>query len=127
MSVSSTLLLGLIVCSLSFCIASWPAERRYSLPLRITSELPMPNVPMDPEIDFEAIIADADTDGVLDPNSIEVLNSRTGEVVPHTLGEGLKYGNRGRVEWVVGDPQHTGFAQNYHHLALDPNLQICII
>jgi len=96
-------------CLLPAAPAARAAGARYSLPLTVTSELPMPNVPMEPEIDFARAIADAGLPGVLDPNSIEVVDLATGEPVPHSLGEGFRYGDRGRVQWVIEDPTHTRY------------------
>ena len=61
---------------------------------------------MDPEIDFGAMIQEAGVAGVLDPNSIAVVNSATGEDVPCAVTEDFAYGDKGRVEWVIVDPQH---------------------
>ena len=52
-----------------------------SVPLEVTSELPFPKVPMDPTIDFTSLIAKAGADGVLDPNTIEVVDVKPGEGV----------------------------------------------
>ncbi len=46
----------------------------YGVRLRVTSELKHRNVPMDPLIDFGRIIQGADLPGVLDPNSVEIID-----------------------------------------------------
>ena len=46
----------------------------HSIELRVTSQLPSANVPMDPSIDFARIIRQRGLAGVLDPNSIDVVN-----------------------------------------------------
>ena len=57
--------------------ADVPGETTYRIALTVTSELPSGNVPMDPTIDFGKIIAAAKLPGVLDPNSIAVINKAT--------------------------------------------------
>ena len=85
------------------------AERKHVLDLEVTSSLPSGKVPFDPLIDFPQIIADAGIEGVLDPNSIEVINQATGEVVPVSRHEDFAYGDRGRLQWVIQDPAHRHF------------------
>ena len=85
------------------------AERTYGVRLTVTSDLPMANVPMDPTIDFESLIKEARLPGVLDPNSIEVVNLETGDPVPCALHEDFAYGDKGRVEWVIGNPKHMRY------------------
>ena len=53
--------------------------------LTVTSPLGYRNVPMDPTIDFGALVQEAELAGVLDPNSIELVNVATGQPVPHVL------------------------------------------
>ncbi len=77
--------------------------------LTVTSELPFPKVPMDPSIDFGALIRKAGSTGVLDPNSIEVVDVKTGTAVPHATTEDFAYGDAGRIEWVIQDPTHTTY------------------
>lgn len=81
---------------------------RYRLPVTIITPLEYKNVPIDPLIDFTELISQAGTDGVLEPRSIEVINSATEQAVPHAL-EGFTDGDQGRVEWVVNDPQHLHY------------------
>ena len=99
-----------VVACMMLC-AALPAAGagRYAIPLTVTSELPLPNVPMDPEIDFARAIADAGLPGVLDANSIEVIDAQTGDVVPHALGEGFRGADRCRVQWLIASPEHTRF------------------
>ena len=75
-----------------------------SLPFRVTSALPLPNTPMSPLIDFASIIRGENVGGVLDPNSIHVVDAGTGKPVPHALSEHFAYGDAGEVQWVVGNP-----------------------
>ena len=81
----------------------------YVLPVSITSTLPVAHVPLDPLIDFGRAIREAGAAGVLDPNSISVVDRTTGETVPHALGEAFGHGDRGRVRWVVHDPGRRDF------------------
>ena len=80
----------------------------FAVRLTITSELPMPMVPMDPTLDFAALIKKANLPGVLDPNSIHVVDLADGKVVAHAL-EDFEEGDKGRVEWVVEDPTHKAY------------------
>ena len=84
-------------------------ENFHSFNLKITSELPSGNVPFDPTVDFGKIIADAKLSGVLDPNSIEVINKTTGKPVPFARTEDFAYGDRGRLEWPIKNPSHKEY------------------
>ena len=81
--------------------------------LRVTLEIVTPlvhrNTPMDPTIDFAELIEESGLPGRLDPDSIEVFNQATRKSVPRALGPDFAYGDRGRVEWVVADPEHSEF------------------
>ena len=81
----------------------------FRLGVSVTSELAAVPLPLDPEVDFGRAIKDAGGDGILDPGSIEVRNTATGGVVPHSLGEGFHYGDSGRVRWVTTDVTHTDY------------------
>ncbi len=109
MSLCAGWIAAAVACILLSAALPVRGAERYAIPLTVTSELPLSNVPMDPEIDFARIIADAGLPGVLDPNSIEVIDALTGEAVPHALGEGFRYGDRGRVQWVIEDPEHVRY------------------
>ena len=67
----------------------------HSIELRVTSQLPSANVPMDPLLDFARVIRQRGLAGVLDPNSIDVVNLTTGKVVPHARSEDFAYGDKG--------------------------------
>ncbi len=83
--------------------------------LTIESELTLANTPIDPTIDFGSLIRQAgdlvqDADlGVLDPNSIEVFNPGTKQIVPHVLTADFAYADQGRIEFVIADPHHRLF------------------
>ena len=81
----------------------------HSIELRVTSQLPSANVPMDPAIDFAEIIRQRRLPGVLDPNSIDVVNLTTGKVVPHARTDDFAYGDKGRIEWVIRHPRHKRY------------------
>jgi hypothetical protein len=89
--------------------ADVPGVTTYRVTLTVTSDLPSGNVPMDPTVDFGKLIADATLSGVLDPNSITVVNKATGQPVPFSRNEDFAYGDRGRLEWVITDPAHKTF------------------
>jgi hypothetical protein len=80
-----------------------------SLLLRVTTELPYSNVPLDPTIDFAAYIREAGLEGWLDPNSIQVINNANGKTVEHALTESFSYGDRGRLEFVVQSAEHREY------------------
>ncbi|MBN2312254.1 MAG: VCBS repeat-containing protein [Candidatus Hydrogenedentes bacterium] len=92
----------------------------YSLPLTVTSDLSLPKVPMDPTIDFGKAIEEAHLPGVLDPNSIRVIDLASGQGVPCAISEDFAYGDAGRVEWVIDDPGHNRFAIRFRTSASRP-------
>ncbi len=109
------------------CLSCWlgsaaqPGEQPYYLRLRVRSELPLSNVPMDPTIDFGALIEAAGLEGVLDPNSIIVMDAENGQTVPHAL-EGFATSDKGRVEWVIRDPSHKRYEIRFGTAARRPPL-----
>ncbi|QDT46469.1 FG-GAP repeat protein [Symmachiella dynata] len=104
--------------------AADPPERMLAIRVTVTSELPFAHVPLDPEIDFAAAITELGATGVLDPDSITVHNLATGQTVPHALREDFAHGDRGRVEWVVGDPAHTKYEIRFRSVAQRPGVQV---
>ena len=90
--------------------------------LTITSALPFSNTPLDPTIDFPKFIGLAGADGVLDPNSIELLNVATGEMIPIALTEDFAYSDQGKVEFVVADSNHRQFEIRFQTTARRPSL-----
>ncbi|MBT6154778.1 MAG: VCBS repeat-containing protein [Planctomycetaceae bacterium] len=97
----------LLLWSLSTVPAAEPVA--LVLPVRITSELPGPKVCADPMIDFSVQIGNAGFQGALDPNSIQVINVKTGQVTPHSLSRHFHHSDKGRVQWVIDDPKQTDF------------------
>jgi len=98
------------------------AGSAYSLSVTVTSELPAAPVPLDPMVDFGQALTSAGAAGVLDPNSIEVRNAATGEVVPHSLGQGFRYGDKGRVRWVTAQQTRTAYEIRFRSAAKRPAL-----
>jgi hypothetical protein len=86
-----------------------PAGIECRIRLIVTSALPYPNTPMDPAIDFGSLIRNANLTGVLDPNSIRVLDAENGKTVEHATTDDFAYGDKGRVEWVIRNPKHTQY------------------
>lgn len=106
----------LIACSVGLAVVcgSGTAVRAeesptYVMSLTVTSELLFRNTPMDPLIDFAGIIKKAGLSGVLNPNSIRVMDAANGEEVQVAVTEDFAYGDGGRVEWVVRDPSHKTY------------------
>ena len=99
--------------------------RTFRFPLTVTSELPtdLGRIPMSVKIDFGGMIDAAGLPGVLDPNSIEVLNLKTGECIPRARTEDFAYGDEGRVEWVIADPAHREFEIRFRSASERPSLE----
>jgi len=98
-------------------------EKSYRIELSVASALPQGNVPLDPSVDCGRVIRDHGGSGVLDPNSLEVVNLVTGKPVPFARTEDFAYGERGRLEWVVRDPAHTRFEIRFRDVAERPALR----
>ena len=79
--------------------------------LIITSPLPSDwgRIPFSPVVDFGRLIAQAGARGVLDPNSIIVVNLASGAPVAFARSEDLSYGDRGRIEWTIDEPDHIEY------------------
>ncbi len=86
-----------------------PPEPDNSFHLTITTDLPtdVGHIPMSPVIDFASQIEQAGLPGVLDPNSIQVVDVTANEILSHARTEDFAYSDRGRIEWVIVDPAHT--------------------
>ena len=79
--------------------------------LTITSPLPSDwgRIPFSPVVDFGRLIAQAGAQGVLDPNSIVVVDLASGTPVAFARSEDLAYGDRGRIEWTIDEPDHIEY------------------
>jgi hypothetical protein len=95
----------------------------YRVRLTVTSDLPLANVPMDPTIDFGALIKKAGLTGVLNPNSIAVIDLATGKPVAHAVTEDFACGDKGRVEWVIEDPTHRAYEIRFETVGQRPPLE----
>ena len=91
--------------------------------LRVISALKFRNTPLDPIIDFQDLIARAGLSGVVDPDSIQVIDATTGETVPHALPEPFAYGANFRVEFVVVDPTHREFEIRFRVVVKRPPIR----
>ena len=85
-----------------------PSKTTFRLRVTVTTPLEYQNVPLDPEIDFGKLLQQANQNGQLDPNSIQVYNLATEQLVPHAASS-FTDGNHGRIEWVAVKPQHTEY------------------
>ncbi len=106
----------------SFASAAQPGQAVYRVRLMVTSDLPLAKVPMDPRIDFGALIKQAGLPGVLNPNSIVVVDTATSRAVPHATTEDFAYADKGRVEWVIPDPAHKVYEIRFTTAAKRPPL-----
>lgn len=118
---SSTL--GVLLLSATAQAESPDRPRELRVRLTITTPLSFSNTPLDPTIDFPEFIRAAGASGVLDPNSIEVINLATGKSVPFARHEDFAYGDRGRLEWVIESPKHKRFAIRFRTAAKRPPLK----
>lgn len=98
-------------------------EDFYRAVLTVNSELPAGNVPMSATIDFGEIVRDNKLPGVFDPNSIVVINLATKEPVIFARTEDFSYSDRGRLEWVIADPEHRKFEIRFRTTDKRPPLQ----
>ena len=98
-----------LACVLPVAVGAESERVSCSVRLTVTSELPYANVPMDPTIDFPELIRQVGAGGVLDPNSITLIDTHTDRPVPHATTEDFAYGDRGRLEWVIADPTHREY------------------
>lgn len=94
----------------------------YRVQVTITSPLPPGNVPIDPRLDLGKVIRDAGGGGVLDPNSIEVIDLSTGKAVPCSRTEDFAYGDAGRIEWVITDSRSRNYEVRFRAVLRRPAL-----
>ncbi|HOE12410.1 MAG TPA: VCBS repeat-containing protein [bacterium] len=118
-----------MVVMLTICVGAWlglscvALGEMYSIPVTIMSDLVFPRVPVDPEIDFASVITGAGLDGVLDPNSIQVIDTATGRSVPCAVTEDFAYGDKGRIEWIVTNPSHRDYEIRFRIASKRPSLE----
>lgn len=113
---------AVLACTCRQTHGSQPEGAECSVRLTITSDLPFAKVPMDPTIDFGALIKQGKLPGVLNPNSIVVIDVATSKPVPHATNEDFAYGDKGRIEWVVGNPSHREYEIRFKTTAKRPPL-----
>ena len=113
--------LGLFVAFASGSLAAATPVLR--LRLTVTTPLSFANTPLDPDINFSDWIREAGGVGVLDTNSIEVINLATGKRIPFAYHEEFAYGDRGRLQWVATAPDHRQFEIRFRTVAKQPQLR----
>ena len=74
------------------------------LDVTVESRLVKSNLPADPLINFSVEARRQGLEGVLDPDSIRVVNRVTGQEVAHSLGPGFRHGDSGRVRRLIPGP-----------------------
>ena len=79
--------------------------------LTVESALPthLGHIPFSPVLDFGALIKQAGASGVLDVNSIEVINLATNTNIEYGRSEDFAYGDKGRLEWAITHPTHRQY------------------
>ncbi len=101
-----------------------PADAEtYRFRLTVAGTLTHRNMPMDPTIDFGAMIRAAELSGRLDPNTIEVVDLAAGRRVESAVTEDFAYADKGRVEWVVEDPTHLAYEIRFQVVEERPPLK----
>ena len=103
-------------------VADGKPARGFRLRVEVASPVPRGRVPIDPMLDLDAAIKAQGGEGVLDPNSIRVIDLATGNPVAFARSEDFAYGDRGRLEWVVTDPEQTSFEVQFQAAAARPSL-----
>lgn len=107
---SRTIVTLILVAALTGAVTAADERQNWiTVRLNVTTKLTLSNTPIDPKIDFAQLIKTSGSTGVLNPNSIEVINVATNSRVPHALTEDFAYADEGRVEFVISDPEHSVF------------------
>ena len=83
------------------------------LDVTVESRLVKSNLPADPLIDFSVEARRQGLEGVLDPDSIRVVNRATRQEVAHSLGPGFRHGDSGRVRWLITNPQQLRYTVSF--------------
>lgn len=91
------------------CLADEGADDAYRVRLTVTTPLTFRNTPMDPPIDFAELVKLTGQPGFVDPNSIRIIDESTGEAVACAVNEDFAYADKGRVEFVIADPQRRRY------------------
>jgi hypothetical protein len=93
------------------------------VPVSIKSTLPAGPVPIEVELDFAALVQDAKLPGVFDPNSLELINSSTGERQPHSISPHIAYADKAKVRWVISKPSEKRFEVHFSTASKRPVLK----
>ena len=96
-----------LLATLTLLLQTAALGAEFQIGLEVTSRLTHPNTPMSVTIDFADQIRRNRIPGVLDANSIRVINATTGQQVASARTEDFAYSDRGRIEWVIADRGHT--------------------
>jgi len=99
------------------------AAETVAVSVEVTSALPYPNTPLTVQIDFAGKLREAGVAGVLDPNSIQVVNQTTGKVVDMARTADFAHGDSGRIEWVIADPSHKQWTVRFQAAKRRPALR----
>ena len=122
MTISARLALAFsILPTFIFAVNIFAAEA-YRFELDFTTSLPDGNVPVSPNIDFAQLIQNAGIPGVLDTNSISVVNMATGQSIPFARTEDFSYGDSGHLEWPIKEPTHTNYEVRFRTTGSRPAL-----
>lgn len=100
---------GAILFTGTMVAATLGLAETHAIRLTVTSPLTFPRTPMDPTIDFRQFLDQAGDDGALDVNSFAVLDAATQEIIPCAVNEDFAYGDKGRIEWVITEPDHREY------------------
>ncbi|HOZ47720.1 MAG TPA: VCBS repeat-containing protein [Candidatus Hydrogenedentes bacterium] len=109
-----------VLCTALAIVSGVAFGAEYAVTLTVTSELPFPRVPMSPELDLGAQLADIGAEGRLDPNSFCVVDAFSGDKVPCAVSEHFAYGDKGHVEWVISDAAHKAYEIRFRTAAERP-------
>ncbi len=87
---------------------------RYFLPASVSPEsVTLPNTPCELEVDFPRCLKELGVEGEFDPNSVlvEGMNPKSDSFTPldYRISEHYKYGNSGKVSWVIPRPDMIEF------------------
>ncbi len=106
-----------ILTAIAVAAAATALAAGHTARITVTSPLTFPRTPMDPTVDFGEFLRQAGDDGMLDVNSIEVIDAVTHEKMPCAITEDFAYADKGRVEWVITDPAHTVYLLRFSSTA----------
>jgi hypothetical protein len=115
MRIKKTPILVFILSVSAFSTASQTAPApKYFLPASVKpGAITLPNTPCELEVDFSRCLKELGVHGEFDPNSVFVEGRESGSdsYVPldFRISEHYKYGDLGKVSWVIRSPEMTEF------------------